>query len=318
MVGDIEERAQVNRLWYGCRPDIQKELWMNLLNPEVSDFETVAADAETIELANNVAERNQPQVKPDGNGKGKVGKNKPSHPPAHQHEATSTKAANTKLVKPTESFDKDKKHFAKKKHLPKHLLSDQERAELKAQGKCFRRKGEGHMSRNCPENNVVHNSGRSDRPPGIRNNALDIDLNELTLVEELADATETLENLTLSSMIVAAESQEDEGIGSDSFGETQAVAERIFLPRFRGLEQMEDPIGVRVEMILDAHAPFPGDENAPGRYGQGSRFVCYQVLDRNWLVMDSWWMTEEGDSLLNLDQVLHPLFDVADGTGREE
>ena len=28
MIGSIDERARVNRLWYGCHPDIQKELWM--------------------------------------------------------------------------------------------------------------------------------------------------------------------------------------------------------------------------------------------------------------------------------------------------
>ena len=37
MVGSIDERARVNRLWYGCSHEIQRELWMRGLNPELSD-----------------------------------------------------------------------------------------------------------------------------------------------------------------------------------------------------------------------------------------------------------------------------------------
>ena len=54
MVGSINECAHVNWLWYRCSHKIQRELWMKGLNPELTDFETVAMTAETVELVSSV------------------------------------------------------------------------------------------------------------------------------------------------------------------------------------------------------------------------------------------------------------------------
>ena len=57
MIGDISERDQVLKFWNGARTGIQKELWRNNLNPEISSWNQVTAQAEIIEIAENVADR---------------------------------------------------------------------------------------------------------------------------------------------------------------------------------------------------------------------------------------------------------------------
>jgi hypothetical protein len=85
------------------------------------------------------------------------------------------------------------------------------------------------------------------------------------------------------------------------------------LPRFTTTSLMEDPIGARVEHILDASTPYAGDDSAPRRDQDGGRFVCYQIAGRQWLVWDSWWVDTEGEDehFLSLDHVLHQRFNVA-------
>jgi hypothetical protein len=57
MIGDIPERDQVLKFWNGAQPIIQKGLWRDNLNPETSSWARVIAQAEIIEISENVAER---------------------------------------------------------------------------------------------------------------------------------------------------------------------------------------------------------------------------------------------------------------------
>ena len=57
MIGEIPERDQVLKFWNGARPIIQKGLWRDNLNPETSSWARVVAQAEIIEISENVAER---------------------------------------------------------------------------------------------------------------------------------------------------------------------------------------------------------------------------------------------------------------------
>ena len=57
IIGNISEQDQVLKFWNSARPSIQKELWRNKLNPELSSWGEVVAQAEIIEIADNIAER---------------------------------------------------------------------------------------------------------------------------------------------------------------------------------------------------------------------------------------------------------------------
>jgi Retrotransposon gag protein len=62
MIGDIPERDQVLKFWDGARPIIQKGLWRDNLNLETSSWARVVAQAEVIEISENVAERRDRRV----------------------------------------------------------------------------------------------------------------------------------------------------------------------------------------------------------------------------------------------------------------
>ena len=57
MIGNVPERDRVLKFWNGTRPSIQKGLWRDNLNPETSSWDRVVAQAEIIEISENVAER---------------------------------------------------------------------------------------------------------------------------------------------------------------------------------------------------------------------------------------------------------------------
>jgi hypothetical protein len=57
MIEDISERDKVLKFWNGVQPVIQKGLWRDNLNPEISSWDQVVAQAEIIEISENVAER---------------------------------------------------------------------------------------------------------------------------------------------------------------------------------------------------------------------------------------------------------------------
>jgi hypothetical protein len=57
MIGTVSERDQVLRLWNGVKSEIQAGLWRAQLNPEISNWDEVLAQAEIIEISENVAHR---------------------------------------------------------------------------------------------------------------------------------------------------------------------------------------------------------------------------------------------------------------------
>ena len=57
MIGAISECDKVIKFWYGVRSIIQKELWKDNLNLDISTWEEVVTRAEVIEIAENITER---------------------------------------------------------------------------------------------------------------------------------------------------------------------------------------------------------------------------------------------------------------------
>ena len=54
MIGDMDERTCVHKLWFGLQQEIQQDLWHEKLNPEISSLEDVIAAAEVIEITQSV------------------------------------------------------------------------------------------------------------------------------------------------------------------------------------------------------------------------------------------------------------------------
>ena len=69
-------------------------------------------------------------------------------------------------------------------------LTEKEMADRRASGKCFNCGKEGHMSRNCPERNLL--KGGTNKPPGVPSYSM-----EMSLVEDISDSKEVLESVPL-------------------------------------------------------------------------------------------------------------------------
>ena len=56
MIGAVDKREKVIKLWYGLRSSIQQGLWRDRLNPETSTWEEVADHAAILEIAQSISE----------------------------------------------------------------------------------------------------------------------------------------------------------------------------------------------------------------------------------------------------------------------
>ena len=76
MIEGISKRDRVIKLWTGFRHYIQQALWKDGLHLEVSDWDEVVAQAEMIEIAQNVSSNflapSDHRRSGNGNGKPKV------------------------------------------------------------------------------------------------------------------------------------------------------------------------------------------------------------------------------------------------------
>src|SRR6266446_3356163 len=58
MIGAVDEREKVIKLWNGLQSSIQQELWRGRLNPETSTWEEVADHASILEIVHGISEPN--------------------------------------------------------------------------------------------------------------------------------------------------------------------------------------------------------------------------------------------------------------------
>ncbi|KAI0071710.1 hypothetical protein K474DRAFT_1733261, partial [Panus rudis PR-1116 ss-1] len=73
-------------------------------------------------------------------------------------------------------------------------LSDKERQDLLAAGKCFICKEAGHMSRNCPRANSVRSSNQG-KPPGLASYSIEPTFEDAEALRALSDSAATTEEL---------------------------------------------------------------------------------------------------------------------------
>ena len=59
MIGEEDERTKVTKFWSGLQYEIQRDLWRDKLNPEVSSLKEVVAAAEIVEIARSVVMRDR-------------------------------------------------------------------------------------------------------------------------------------------------------------------------------------------------------------------------------------------------------------------
>jgi hypothetical protein len=241
MIGAVDERDKVIKLWYGLRTSIQQGLWRDLLNPETSTWEEVADHASIIEIAHNVSENkdrrhtSDPKPKiPNSQGNSRPGNSnrktrgfqphrsgsQPFPRPSSERFPTPRVNGRFSSQRPSGSNNRfgsraplngspSSRFTPKPFEKPKSNISDKEKAELLASGKCFTCKEAGHLARNCPKGNTMRSSGS--RPPGVPNFNIELEaLNEEESEEDLNDeGSEEIEIIyTLQASVINIQPRE--------------------------------------------------------------------------------------------------------------
>ena len=230
MIGNVPPQDQVLKFWNSARSSIQKELWRNKLNPEISSWKKVVVQAEIIEIAENVAERRDRKAGQPNQASGTGMNNlRPKHhltdgsvravtfgshwkcsdrhrgkpnnnvqggqqrdsTPSHRDGAPVDKTNSKSGSAPPTCHYHNHRHT----HQKRVPLSDKEKAEYRAAGHCFGCGKEGHMSRNCPDNASMKSPGPG--PPG--KSTFSVELVPLTETES-EEQTEILDSLPLGAI----------------------------------------------------------------------------------------------------------------------
>jgi hypothetical protein len=296
MIGDIPDRDKVLKFWNGTRPVIQKGLWRDNLNPEISTWDQVVSQAEIIEISENVADRrdrakvgsSQPAAggstdrparsKGNSNQQARSARAVTFDSPRRRHghdrqrsrvpnqqSREGSQAASTSRHPSTPGSDRrdtrgtsSKGKFQtpsgssyKKEPSRTPRRSEKELAEFRASGRCFVCGGEGHISRNCPENQTVHASGS--RPPGKA--AFSIE----PVASGLDDSVEVLDSLPLG----AIDFEDDEAVMPVSYWPIEEWGEHYPYwdePHILAREEIGDCYGMVADAILTTDQPYPGDD----------------------------------------------------------
>ncbi|KAG6874962.1 hypothetical protein C0992_005778 [Termitomyces sp. T32_za158] len=189
IVGADSKRAKVVKLFNGFCALIRKALLREHLNPEVTSWKTMIREAEYQEMAENVETRDANQ---SGNSRHYSGhQNQDNHrghgrksAPAGDARSTASGGPHTQPASnPVRGNEHRHKSRAStpyqsqksKGNAPRHseshrTLSQEEKEELKAAGRCYICQKEGHFSRNCPDKS--RSTYCSGKPPGIGANSV--------------------------------------------------------------------------------------------------------------------------------------------------
>ena len=228
MIGSIDEREQVVKFWKGCKPVIQRALWRDGLNPDVSSWDEVTCKAEIIEISENVMDQREKKGGDSSSKKGGFSSNNSSSnkgKSSNSHSSSSRGPSSTPFrgsEQPSSSSNhrnnsrNDRSHsgrpprgrgrgggnfssrnlFERVKSEPRDTpkLSEKELAERRAVGLCFRCGGPDHISRNCPEGKSVNHTGN--KPPGKTSFSV-----ELGAIGEASESSpEVLDSLPLGAI----------------------------------------------------------------------------------------------------------------------
>ncbi|KAG6855158.1 hypothetical protein H0H87_007467, partial [Tephrocybe sp. NHM501043] len=265
MIGSIPEREKVVKLWNGLRTSIQRSLWRDGLNPELSSWLEVRKVAEIIEIAENVLDPYEGRASRRNNHrrhwnlKNSEGQDHRSREHddwhwSHQEDRQKQALESSKFLNKNKAYVKQAHASAgpkrtEEKNTPK--LSSKERDELRAQGKCFRCHETGHVSRHCPSGNTMK-GGRNGRAPGLVANAVGFGFDSIEKLREAAETADTMDSVMLAALCWEVE------------------------PLMKRHPCVGDLAAQRVVQLLESMAPYP--HNGPSVLATGEqRFHAYST-----------------------------------------
>ncbi|KAL7284496.1 hypothetical protein ACG7TL_001787 [Trametes sanguinea] len=211
MVGHLTDEAKVEKLWFGLKGSLQAELWKARLDPLTSSWSDVQSAAEIAEIAlaaSSAAERNNSRsstaVAEHRHGRqedSSAGDRSRSRRLRNQgRQQRDPKDGRTSALPPRNSRPRDQgRGSPANKQEPFPKLSDREKDELRAAGKCFVCRETGHMSRNCPRNNRIRSDNKG-KPPGVSAYGVSLMAGDTEALRAVAESSARIEELEFNAV----------------------------------------------------------------------------------------------------------------------
>lgn len=318
-IGGMSERDKVIKLWTGFRHYIQQALWRDGLHLEMSSWEEVVEQAETIEIAQNVSSNyggGLPDKRPShgntrpraqfGNGSNERFRDRNGQRPRFRtderdktpHKKGTPSHGNEKASPaPRSNYKTD---FRAKRPTPPGV----DRNKQKAEGRCFNCNELGHFTRNCPKNNKVKTGGG--KPPGMASFSAQIELDG----DILDVPVEVLDSLPVG--MIAMQMGERRPWSGTSYRGANATVPMWMDDGNYGAKPnkwLEDAYSLRATYVLTKNAPYFGDQLAKPKLDPRERFsVMYTGKKNTYLIRDG--LTGNRKRLAK-EKLANPLFDLA-------
>ncbi|KAF6752657.1 hypothetical protein DFP72DRAFT_751030, partial [Ephemerocybe angulata] len=181
-------------------------------------------------------------------------------------------------------------------------LTEDERKELMSQGRCFRCREHGHLSRSCPKANVVQ-SRSNNKPPGMGVFAAEMGYDDddvyLSDGEEFFDADESDDNMDIHALGVDSwpDDEDEQDFPREHFNlrDSDESKDDYHMPPWMEEEKphtmvrnhLGDALRMRAEYVLNMSQPYPGDRaHALPAHGMRDRFGVHRINDANYAIVD--------------------------------
>ncbi|KAG1831525.1 hypothetical protein EV424DRAFT_1342894 [Suillus variegatus] len=278
MIGDVDERDRVSRLWTGLSTEIQRELWKKELNPETSSFKEVQSAAEIIEIAHSVP---MGRDKRSGNREKSVtaltaNASSPVRGPRHRGTNPPPKRGRERPVGGKRWGARLPETKSATKGPTVKGISPEERERHRTEGRCFICSELGHVSRQCPKNTHLK-SDSPGKPPGIPSFGVHVGTSDEDRMRRLAEVSEPSDDLFVGSV----------GLFMEGPFEMPSVDPQEDEPSVR----FRDPVARRAEDILQG-MHFPWDDNRKNEHlvawNDPDRFWVAKHKKRDWYVIEDY------------------------------
>lgn len=163
---------------------------------------------------------------------------------------------------------------------PRPTLSDKERQELQAAGKCFNCKEPGHMSRHCPRRNIVQ--GSASKPPGLPN--YNIEPIKEPSDEDSSEEVEVMDSLSLGMINLQEPHYLPEQ--AEKFDPCDYWTE--YSPTSLRRDKLGDALAFSAQENLDWGLPYPGDQQLETNIG---RFLVVRADQDSHIIYDRYYLT---------------------------